>query len=256
MIHIKSKRELEKMRAAGRLAAEILAEVGSKVRRGITTLELNDYANELTLKAGAISAPYLYQVSPTDPPFPKHLCTSVNHVVCHGIPRDNEYLGKRDIINIDITVILDGYHGDTSRTFIVGKAKPPARKLVEITEKAMLEGIAAIKPGGCVSDIGKAIEAFVKPYKYGIVERLTGHGVGLKFHEEPAIYHYYNPDYKQVIKPGMTFTVEPMLNQGTKDIYLLEDGWTIVTADRKLSAQFEHTLAITEDGVEILTKLD
>jgi len=256
MVTIKSKAELEKMRAAGRLAAEVLAEVGSKIKRGVTTLELNDYANELTIKAGAISAPYMYQISATDPPFPKHVCTSVNHVVCHGIPRDNEYLVKGDIVNVDITVILDGYHGDTSRTFIVGKAKPPIRKLVEITEKAMLEGIAAIKPGGCVSDIGKAIEAFVKPHKYGIVEQLTGHGLGRKFHEEPAIYHFDHPLFKREIKPGMTFTVEPMLNMGTKNILLLDDGWTIVTADRKLSAQFEHTLAVTEDGVEILTKLD
>lgn len=256
MVTIKSKRELEKMRAAGRLAARILDEVGSKVKRGVTTLELNDYANELTIKAGAKSAPYLYQTSPADPPFPKHVCTSVNHVVCHGIPNSDEYLRKGDIINIDITVILDGYHGDTSRTFIVGRAKPPARKLVDITYKAMMEGISAVKPGGCVSDIGKAIEAFVKPHKYGIVEKLTGHGLGRNFHEEPAIFHYDNSAYKRLIKPGMTFTVEPMLNQGSKDIYLLDDGWTIVTSDRKLSAQFEHSIAVTEDGVEILTSLD
>jgi len=256
MIRIKSKSELKKMRAAGRLAARILNDVGSKVKRGVSTLELNDYANELTLKAGARSAPYLYQVNPTDPPFPKHVCTSINNVVCHGIPKDNEYLKKGDIINIDITVILDGYHGDTSRTFVVGKAKPPAKKLAETTQQAMMVGIDAAKPGGCVSDIGKAIEAYVKPHRYGIVDRLTGHGLGRFFHEEPTIFHCYNPSYRRKIKPGMCFTCEPMLNLGSKDIMLLADGWTIVTVDGGLSAQFEHSLAVTEDSVEILTKLD
>lgn len=244
------------MRKAGQLAASILDEVGTKVKRGVTTDELNDYALELANKAGAIMAPYMYQTRPTDPPFPKHICTSKNDIVCHGIPRNNEFLVKRDIINIDVTVILDGYHGDTSRTFYVGKPKPEVKKLVEITREAMYLGIDAMKPGRCISDVGKTIEDFIKPYGYGIVEQLTGHGVGKVFHQEPSVFHYYKPNYKLKLRPGMTLTCEPMINQGTKDIKLLPDGWTIVTADGKLSAQFEHTVAITTDGVEILTKLD
>lgn len=243
------------MRAAGRLAAEILEELGTKVKRGVSTLELNDFANELTIKAGAVSAPHLYKAHPTDIPFPKHICTSVNNVICHGVPRDNEYLSKGDIINCDITVILDGYHGDTSRTFIVGKVKPNAEKLVEITEQAMYTGIEAVKPGGCISNIGAAIEDFIKPHKYSIVEQLSGHGLGINFHEDPQIYHFRHPTIRRKIKPGMCFTIEPMINEGTKFIKLLDDRWTIVTSDGKLSAQFEHSIAILEDKVEILTKL-
>jgi methionyl aminopeptidase len=255
MIQIKSKEDIAGMRAAGRLAAEVLNKVGEKVRKGINTLELNDYVDKITTEAGAISAPYQYKTSPTESPFPKHCCTSPNNVVCHGIPSDKVWLSKRDILNVDITVILDGYHGDTSRTFFAGKPKPEVKKLVDITQQAMYKGIEAVKPGGCISDIGKAIEEFVKPYKYGIVEQLTGHGIGKKFHEEPAVYHYYNPNFKLKLIPGMIFTVEPMLNMGTKEIGLLEDGWTIVTKDGKWSAQFEHTVLVTEDGVEILTKV-
>lgn len=244
------------MRAAGKLAAEVLYKVGQQIKPGVTTQELNDYADKITREAGAISAPYMYKASAEDEPFPKHICTSINNVVCHGIPSDKQYLAKRDIINCDITVILDGYHGDTSRTFFVKKSKPDIKKLVEITEKALYVGIEAVKPGGCISDIGKAIEEFVKPYKYGIVEQLTGHGINKKFHDEPAIFHFHSPSHKQKLIPGMTFTIEPMLNLGTKEIGLLEDGWTIVTKDGKWSAQFEHTLLVTDDGVEILTKYD
>ena len=253
MVEIKTKQDIEGMRRAGRLAAEILNKVGEKVKSGISTLQLNDYVDQLTTEAGAISAPYLYRASPTDTPFPKHCCTSVNHVVCHGIPSDKVWLSKRDIINIDITVILDGYHGDTSRTFFAGKPKPEIKKLVETTQQAMLRGIEAVKPGACISEIGLAIEEFVKPHKYGIVEELTGHGIGKKFHQSPAIYHFYNPSYKLKLEPGMCFTVEPMLNLGTKEVGLLDDGWTIITKDGKWSAQFEHTILVTENGVEILT---
>jgi len=255
VIRINNKEDIEGMRAAGKLAAEILNKLEKKIRPGITTLELNDYADRLTTEAGAISAPYHYQASPDDIPFPKHICTSVNQVVCHGIPKANEYLGKRDIINCDITVKLNGYHGDTSRTFLVRKPKPNIKKLVEITQQALYAGIDAVKPGGCISDIGKAIEEFIKPHKYGIVEQLTGHGINKKFHDEPAIFHFYKPDHKQKLIPGMIFTIEPMLNLGTKNIGLLEDGWTIITKDGKWSAQFEHTLLVTEDGVDILTKV-
>lgn len=241
------------MRAAGKLAAEILAKAGEKVKRGVSTKEIDDYVDKLTTEAGAISAPYHYQASPSDPPFPGHCCTSPNNVVCHGIPSDRLWLTKRDIINIDITVILDGYHGDTSRTFFVGKPKPEVKELVEVTEQAMFKGIEAIKPGGCFSDIGKAIEEFIDPHKYSIVRELTGHGIGLTFHEDPAVYHFANSKYKQKILPGMCFTVEPMINMGTRFIRLLEDKWTIVTDDGKPSAQFEHTILVTENGYEILT---
>jgi methionyl aminopeptidase len=251
---IHTKNEIEKMRAAGKLAAHVLNEVGKKVKIGVTTLELDDYADQITKDAGATSAPYLYQTCPTDIPFPKHICTSVNNVVCHGIPRSDVYLGKRDIVNVDITVILDGYHGDTSRTFMVKKPKPEIKKLVEATQQAMYKGIEAIKPGACISEIGKAIEEFITPKRYGIVESLTGHGIGTKFHQQPTIFHFYKPDYKLKLKPGMIFTVEPMINQGSKDIGLLDDGWTIITRDGRWSAQFEHTCLVTEDGVEILTK--
>lgn len=255
MIIVKNNEDIKGMRAAGRLAAEILHEVGTKVKRGVTTLELNDYVYELTTKAGAICAPYLYQTSPDEIPFPKHCCTSRNDRVCHGIPSAKEFLSKRDIINIDVTVILNGYHGDTSRTFFVGNPKPEVKKLVDTTEQAMYRGIDAIKPNGCVSEIGKAIEDFVKPHNYGIVKELTGHGVGKKFHEEPAVYHFYNPKYKRKLTPGVTLTVEPMINLGKPDICLLDDNWTIVTKDGKWSAQFEHTILVTEEGFEILTKL-
>jgi methionyl aminopeptidase len=254
LIYINNKDDIEGMRAAGKLAAEVLNKLGEKIRPGVTTLELNDYADQITREAGATSAPYLYKATPTDSPFPKHICTSVNHVVCHGIPSADEYLGKRDIINCDITVILNGYHGDTSRTFIVRKTKPDIKKLIKITQQALYAGIEAVKPGGCISDIGKAIEDFVKPHKYGIVEQLTGHGINKKFHDEPSIFHFHNPTYKQKLIPGMIFTIEPMLNLGTKEVGILEDDWTIVTKDGKASAQFEHTILVTKDGVEILTK--
>jgi methionyl aminopeptidase len=255
MLYLKSKEELKKMRAAGKLAATILEEIGSKIKPGVSTLELNDFANELTLKAGATSAPFMYKAKPTDPPFPKHICTSLNNVVCHGIPKSKEYLKEGDIINCDLTVILDGYHGDTSRTFLVGKVIKQAQKLVKRTEKALYEGIRAVKLGCNTKDVGAAIEKFIKPYKYGIVEALTGHGLGKYFHEDPAIPHYKQSKVNWKIQPGMTFTIEPMISLGTKDVLLMSDGWTIVTADGKLSAQFEHSIAVTDKGVEILTKL-
>jgi len=254
-IHINNIKDIIKMRAAGKLAAEILNKVEKIIKRGITTEEIDSYVDQLTTEAGAISAPYHYQTSPDDTPFPGHCCVSKNNVVCHGFGSKSVYLQKRDIVNVDITVILDGYHGDTSRTFFVGKPKPNIKKLVETAEQAMYIGIDAVKPGGCISDIGKAIEEFVKPHKYGIVEQLTGHGINKKFHDEPAIFHFYKPSHKQKLIPGMIFTIEPMLNLGTKNIGLLEDGWTIVTKDGKWSAQFEHTLLVTETGVEILTKV-
>lgn len=255
MIEIHNKVEIGKMRSACRLAAEILEETGRKVASGISTGYLNDYALELATKAGAVMAPFQYKINPMDPPFPKHICTSINNVVCHGIPKNNEYLKKGDIINIDVTVILNGFHGDTSKTFLVGECKTNTKILVEIAEKAMYIGIDELRPGNCISQVGLAIQNFIQPYNYGIVEELTGHGVGRKFHQEPVVYHFYNSKYKLKLKPGMITTCEPMINQNSKHIKLLDDKWTIVTIDGKLSSQFEHTVLITENGYEILTKL-
>lgn len=255
MIEILNKLEIDKMRRACKLAAEILEATASKIKMGISTGELNDYALELATKAGAIMAPYKYKINPTDVPFPKHICTSINNVVCHGIPKDNEYLKKGDIINLDITVILNGFHGDTSKTVFVGDTTLANKKLIEITEKALYVGISEMYSGNCISNIGLAIEKFIKPYKYGIVEELCGHGVNKKFHTEPSVFHFYNPKYKFKLRPNITLSCEPMINAGSKKIKLLNDGWTIVTADGKASAQFEHTILIAEQGNEILTKI-
>jgi methionyl aminopeptidase len=255
MIIIHSKKELEAMRTAGRIAAQLLAEIEGIIKPGISTEEINEFAVEFGAKHKIIMAPYNYVVSSDCPPFPKHLCTSINNVVCHGIPRKNAILKKGDIINVDVTPIVEGFHGDTSRTFLVGNVSKEAQKLVEITEKALYVGIEQMRPGNCISSIGQAIQNFISPHNYGIVEELSGHGVGRKFHHDPSVFHYYNPKYKLRLKPGMIMTCEPMINQGTKQIMALDDQWSIVTADGKLSAQFEHTVAITEDGPEILTKL-
>lgn len=253
MIVIHSKTDLDHMRKVGRLAAQLLDEIQTILKPGISTECINEYGRLFAERHKAIMAPFNYKITPDCPPFPKHLCTSVNNVVCHGIPNKNEILRKGDIINVDVTLILNGYHGDTSRTFMIGKVKPEIKKLVEVTERAMYCGIEQMKPGNCISEIGRIISQFVAPYKYGIVEGLSGHGIGKRFHQEPAVYHYYNPNYKLLLKPGMIMTCEPMLNQGSKYVRTLDDQWTIVTYDGKLSAQWEHTVAITEDGPEILT---
>lgn len=253
MIQLKSRSEIERMLAAGAIAAELLEALREKIKPGVSTLELNDFVHEETLKRGGESAPLNYKPSPTDTPFPKSICTSINNVVCHGIPSEKDIVKDGDIINCDLTVRYKGYHGDTSRTFLVGNVSDKARLLVERTEQAMWEGINACKVDGCISDIGAAIEAFVKPFSYGIVRDLTGHGIGAKFHEEPSVFHYKNLSYKLRLRPGMTFTVEPMINQGSHKVKVLDDDWTVVTADGKLSAQFEHTIVITEKGPRVLT---
>ena len=248
MIHIKTKTEIQKMRDAGKLAAEVLSETGLRVKEGISTLELNDFADKYTLNAGAISAPLNYKG------FPKSICTSVNHVVCHGIPNKKEILKKGDIINIDITVIYKQFHGDTSRTFFVGDISEEAKKLVETTEKAMWVGIETIEENASISKVGEAIEEFINPFKYGIVRDLTGHGIGKQFHEDPPIPHYKQNRIKHKMKVGMTFTVEPMVNIGShKVIFDMMDGWTVRTEDSSLSAQFEHTCLVTPNGYEVLT---
>jgi len=240
--------DLEKMRAAGKLAAQTLDYLKHRVVDGITTNEINKVVHDFTIDHGAIPAPLNYKG------FPKSVCTSVNHVVCHGIPSD-KVLHDGDIVNIDVTTILDGWHGDTSRTFLVGKPSIKAKKLVETTREAMMRGIEVIKPGATTGDIGHAIESFVNG-KYGIVKDYCGHGIGEEFHTNPQIFHHGQSGTGTTLIEGMFITVEPMLNIGKDAVKELSDGWTVVTRDRSLSAQFEHTIAVVADGYEILTLSD
>ncbi len=236
------------MRAAGKLAAEILQYIEPFVKPGINTQELNDLCHEYTVKNGAISAPLNYKG------FPKSICTSINDVVCHGIPKVSDVLKDGDIINIDVTPILNGYHGDTSKTFLVGKVKPEIKKLVTDTEKAMWIGIEQVKPGNRVNDISNAIDDFLTEKGYGIVRDLMGHGIGKKFHEDPQIPHFRQTRLLTKLEPGMTFTIEPMVNLGAYNVLVSKsDKWTVRTKDGKWSAQFEHTILVTDSGYEILT---
>lgn len=235
------------MRRAGRLAATLLDHLEPLVKPGVSTLELNDEAERWTKEHGAISAPLGYRG------FPKSICTSVNEVICHGIPNAKQILKDGDIINIDVTPILDGYHGDTSRTFFVGTPSPEAKKLVEVTRECMMRGIAAVKPGGRIGDIGAAIQEYAEANGFSVVRDFVGHGVSRVFHTAPQIPHYGTRGKGKRLRAGMVFTIEPMINQGTWEAQVLADKWTAVTKDGKLSAQFEHTIAVTPDGVEILT---
>lgn len=246
-ITLLSKREIEKMRRAGKLAAQLLDHLAPLVKPGVTTLELNDEAERWTQEKGATSAPLGYNG------FPKSICTSVNEVICHGIPNSKQVLRDGDIINIDVTPILDGYHGDTSRTFLVGNPSEEAKKLVEVTEECLRRGIAAVKPGGKIGDIGAAIQEYAESNGYSVVRDFVGHGISHIFHTTPQIPHYGKKGKGKRFRPGMVFTIEPMINEGTHEAVLQKDGWTALTKDRKLSAQFEHTVAVVENGVEILT---
>ncbi|MEA5506670.1 type I methionyl aminopeptidase [Halotia wernerae UHCC 0503] len=246
-IVILSTRELDKMRQAGRLAAKLLQYLEPLVKPGVSTLQLNDAAEQWTQAHKAKSAPLGYKG------FPKSICTSVNEVVCHGIPNAKQILKEGDIINIDVTPIVNGYHGDTSKTFLVGTPSPKAKKLVEVTEKCLHLGIAEVKPGGRIGDIGAAIQEYAEAQGFSVVRDFVGHGVSNIFHTAPDIPHYGIRDKGKRLRPGMVFTIEPMINEGTYEVEVLNDGWTAVTRDRLLSAQFEHTLAVTEDGVEIMT---
>jgi len=241
--------EIKKMRAAGKLAGQVLDYITPFVEPGISTLKLNDLCAEFTEKHGALSAPLNYRG------FPKSICTSLNDVVCHGIPSAEDILKDGDILNIDITVILDGYHGDTSRMFISGDTSKENKKLIQHTYDAMMLGISQIESGAMLSKIGKSIQPFCENAGYGVVREYCGHGIGSVFHEEPAVLHYdpQNPEYDLKLRKGMTFTVEPMVNIGTAGNHLLPDEWTVKTNDGKNSAQFEHTLAVTADGCEIFT---
>ena len=250
-ITLLSSREIDKMRRAGALGAELLDFLAPMVKPGVSTLEINDEAEKWTQAKGARSAPLGY--GPADNPFTASICTSVNEVICHGIPNAKQVLKDGDIINIDVTPILDSYHGDTSRTFFVGTPSPQAKKLVEVTEECLRRGIAAVKPGARIGDIGAAIQEYAEQQGYSVVRDFVGHGVSHIFHTAPQIPHYGTRDKGKKLKPGMVFTIEPMINEGTWEAVVLDDGWTAITKDGKLSAQFEHTIAVTSDGVDILT---
>jgi methionyl aminopeptidase len=243
---VKTPEIIERMRVAGKIAAQALEEVGKHVRPGVTTDELDRIGHEFMLDHGAYPSTLGYRG------FPKSLCTSINEVICHGIP-DDTVLRDGDIINVDITAFIDGVHGDTDATFLCGDVDEESRLLVERTREATMRGIRAVKPGRALNVIGRVIESYAKRFGYGVVRDFTGHGIGTTFHSGLVVPHYDDPNATTIIEPGMTFTVEPMLTLGTYDYDIWDDGWTVVTKDRKRTAQFEHTLLVTEDGHEILT---
>ena len=276
-INLKTAADIEKMRQAGRLAAEVLQVVAPFVKPGVTTEELDRICHDHIVNVqGAIPANVGYRG------YPKTVCTSVNNVICHGIPSAAKVLKDGDIVNIDVTVIKDGWHGDTSRMFVVGEGSIAAnrlcsitygwhgdtsrmyfvgtpsvmaRRLVDVTREAMFRGIRVVRPGATLGDIGHAIQEFVERERFSVVREYCGHGIGKVYHDDPQVLHYGRPGEGVVLKEGMTFTIEPMINEGARHTRLLPDGWTVVTKDRKLSAQWEHTVAVTADGVEILTRL-
>ncbi|RZA20988.1 MAG: type I methionyl aminopeptidase [Proteobacteria bacterium] len=248
VIYLKTDAEIDQMRPAGELAGELLDMIEEYVKPGVTTLELNDIVHNYTVKKGAVCAPLNYRG------FPKSMCTSINDVVCHGIPSSKAKLKEGDIINIDVTPILGGYHGDTSRTYFVGQVSEKAKKLVQITKECLDRGIAEVKEGARVGDIGHAIQSYAEAQGYSVVRDFVGHGIGKVFHEDPQIFHYGEKGRGQRLERGMVFTIEPMINEGTYRTKVLKDGWTALTLDGSLSAQFEHTIAIRSDwSVEILT---
>jgi methionyl aminopeptidase len=246
-VSVKTIEDQNRMRVAGRMAAEVLDMIGEHVQAGITTGELDAVCHDYIVnRLQATPAPLNYRG------FPKSICTSVNHVVCHGIPGDRR-LKNGDIVNIDITVIKDGFHGDTSRMFHVGKPTVQGQRVSDIAHEAMRLGIGTVKPGACLGDIGHAIQTYVEAHHCSVVREYCGHGIGRQFHEDPQVLHYGRPGTGLELQPGMTFTIEPMVNAGRRHVKLLPDGWTVVTKDHSLSAQWEHTVLVTEDGAEVLT---
>lgn len=245
---IKNEEQIEGIRKSGRATTEILDIVEKVIKAGMSTEEINTIVHEETLKRGGTPAPLGYQG------YPKSTCTSVNNVICHGIPSENHILKDGDIINVDVTTILNGYYADASRMFMIGEVTPRARKIVEVTKEAMEKAIQNLKPWGDLNEVGRTIEPFVKSHGYSVVRALCGHGVGLEFHEEPQVDHYSSKEKGYLLVPGMTFTIEPMINEGTYDCIILEDKWTVVTKDKKLSAQWENTVLVTETGIEILAR--
>jgi len=251
-ITIKTAADVEGMRIAGRLASEVLDMLTPHVKPGVTTDRLDQIAHDHIVNVqGGIPAPLHYS-PPGYTPYPKSICTSINHQVCHGIPNDRP-LKNGDIVNIDVTVIKDGWHGDTSRMFVVGEGSIAAKRLCNFTYDAMWKGIVKVRPGARLGDIGHAIQTFAETNGFSVVREFCGHGIGRKFHEEPQVLHYGRPGTLEELVPGMIFTIEPMINAGKREIREMTDGWTIVTKDRSLSAQWEHTVLVTETGYEILT---
>jgi methionyl aminopeptidase len=248
-IVLKSTDEIEQMRVAGQLAAEVLRMIAPRVQPGVTTGELDAICHAyITEVQGAIPAPLNYRG------FPKSICTSVNHVICHGIPGDRR-LKDGDILNIDVTVIKDGWHGDTSKMFLVGAPTVKGRRICDIAYRSMITGIEMVRPGVQLGDIGHAIQRYAEGQGCSVVREYCGHGIGRVFHEDPQVLHYGRPGTGEVLVPGMVFTIEPMINLGRRETKLLPDGWTVVTRDRSLSAQWEHTIAVTADGYDVLTRL-
>lgn len=272
MVSIKTDDDIIKMRESGKIAAETLVMIEKHIEPGITTIELNRLCHEFILSKGCYPSPYNYKG------FPKSICSSVNEVICHGIPSSKHKLRNGDIVNIDITVykgdftiddinkhlkekkstdyfpyFYKGFHGDTNRTYLVGKVEPEVKRLVDVTYEAMMKGIQVVKPGAKLGDIGHAIQTHAESNNFSVVRDFTGHGIGRGFHEEPTVLHYGKEGTGMTLKKGMTFTIEPMINIGTHRMKILKDGWTAVTTDGSLSAQFEHTLVVTDDGFEILT---
>lgn len=249
-IIIKTQEDIAKMRVVGRLAAEVLDMIGPYVKEGVTTDELNTICHDYIVNVQqAIPAPLNYHG------FPKSICTSINHQVCHGIPSPKK-LKAGDIVNVDVTVLKDGYHGDTSKMFVVGKSSILADRLIRVTQECLYLGIKMVKPGARLGDIGHAIQTYAENERFTIVREYCGHGIGKVFHEPPNVLHYGKPDTGEVLEAGMIFTIEPMVNAGRRDVKLLPDNWTVVTKDHSLSAQWEHTILVTDTGYEVLTKRD
>jgi len=245
---IKTPEEIAKMRVAGKLAAEVLGMIEPYVKPGVTTEELDRICHDYIVNVQqGIPAPLNYRG------FPKSICTSVNHVICHGIPNDKKVLKDGDIINIDVTVIKDGYHGDTSKMFFVGKSSIMAQRLVRVTQECLYRGMAMVRPGARLGDIGSVIQKHAEANRFSVVREYCGHGIGAIFHEDPQVLHYGDAGTGMVLMEGMIFTIEPMINEGQRQTKLLPDGWTVVTKDHKLSAQWEHTCLVTATGIEVLT---
>jgi len=249
MVTIKKDSEIETMRRSGKLAAEVLLMIAPYIKPGVTTNQLNDRCHDFILDNGAIPAPLNYRG------FPKSICTSVNDEICHGIPSERK-LRNGDIVNLDITTIVDGFHGDTNQTFFVGSPRKQAKKLVDATLEALHKAIAIVRPGARLGDIGATIQQYVEPKGYSVVREFCGHGIGRNFHEDPQVLHFGKFGQGMVLEEGMTFTIEPMINQGKPALKILDDKWTAVTQDGALSAQYEHTILVTGNGHQVLTRID
>jgi len=249
MVTIKKDGEIETMRRSGKLAAEVLLMIAPYIKPGVTTNQLNDRCHDFILDNGAIPAPLNYRG------FPKSICTSVNDEICHGIPSERK-LRNGDIVNLDITTIVDGFHGDTNQTFFVGSPRKQAKKLVDATLEALHKAIAIVRPGARLGDIGATIQQYVEPKGYSVVREFCGHGIGRNFHEDPQVLHFGKFGQGMVLEEGMTFTIEPMINQGKPALKILDDKWTAITQDGALSAQYEHTILVTGNGHQVLTRID